>query len=63
MAEFKAGDRAKVKGYTAMEGVNSIAGWEGVIVEVRDDPAGYVILKVGETGYNMGFQEDALEKV
>jgi len=50
MATFNVGDRAKVKDRPGWSGGYKIANWEGEIVEVRDDPAGYVIMKADKTG-------------
>jgi hypothetical protein len=33
------------------------------IVEVKADPAGYVVMKADKTGYNMAFPEHEVEKV
>ncbi len=63
MAQFKVGDRVKVKDRPGWPGGYKIANWEGVIAEVKDDPAGYVIMKAEKTGYNMAFPEQELDKV
>ncbi len=63
MNEFKVGDRARVKDRTGWPGGYKIAGWEGQIVEVKDDPAGYVIMKADKTGYGMAFPVNELEKI
>jgi len=63
MSQFKVGDRVKVKDRRWWPGGYKIASWEGQIVEVKDDPAGYVIMKVDKTGYNMAFPEHELEKI
>ncbi len=63
MNEFKVGDRAKVKDRPGWPGGYKIAGWEGQIVEVKDDPAGYVIMKADKTGYDMAFPAPELEKI
>ena len=63
MAKFKVGDRARVKDRPGWPGGYKIAGWEGKIVEVKDDPEGYVIMVADKTGYRMAFHEDELEKV
>ncbi len=63
MPEFKVGDRARVKDRPGWPGGYKIANWEGKIAEVKDDPAGYVILKADKTGYNMAFPEQELEKI
>jgi hypothetical protein len=62
MAKFKVGDRVKVKDRLGWPGGYKIANWEGVI-EVKDDPAGYVIMRADKTGYNMAFPEHELEKI
>ena len=59
MAELKAGDRVKVKdkpNYT-------LSGWEGEVVEVKEDPKGWIIIKADKTGYRMAFPETELEKL
>jgi len=63
MSQFKVGDRAKVKDRPGWPGGYKIANWEGQIVEVKEDPAGYVIMKADKTGYNMAFPEHELEKI
>ena len=62
MSEFKVGDRAKVKDRPGWPDGYKIAGWEGKIVEVKDDPKGYVIMLADKTGYRMAFPEHELEK-
>ena len=63
MALFQTGDRVKVKDRPGWPGGYKIADWEGTIVEVRDDPAGYVVMKADKTGYDMAFPELELEKI
>ncbi len=63
MAKFKVGDRVKVLDRPGWPGGYKIANWEGVIVEVKQDPVGYVIMKAEKTGYNMAFPENELENV
>lgn len=62
MAKFKVGDKAKVLDRPGWPGGYKIANWEGVILEVKEDPKGYVIMKADKTGYNMAFPEWELEK-
>ncbi|MFC2041045.1 hypothetical protein ACFLTY_01835 [Chloroflexota bacterium] len=62
MPGFKVGDRVKVKDRPGWPGGYKIAGWEGKIVEVKDDPQGYVIMLADKTGYRMAFPEHELEK-
>ena len=62
MPEFKVGDRAKVKDRPGWPDGYKIAGWEGKIVEVKDDPQGYVIMLADKTGYRMAFPEHELEE-
>ena len=62
MSELKEGDRVKVKDRPGWPGGYQIAHWEGVIVEVKEDPQGYVIMKADKTGYNMALPEEELEK-
>jgi|TARA_B100000315_G_C14503745_1_gene553571 hypothetical protein len=63
MAEFKVGDRAKVMDRPGWPGGYKLAGWEGEIVDVKEDPQGWVILKADKTGYDMAFPEAELEKL
>ena len=63
MATFQTGDRAKVKDRPGWPGGYKIAGWEGEMVEVKDDPAGYIIIKADKTGYHMAFAENELEPI
>jgi len=59
MADLNLGDRVKVKdrpNYT-------ISGWEGEVVEVKEDPKGWIIIKADKTGYRMAFPESQLEKL
>jgi hypothetical protein len=63
MSQLKVGDRVKVKDRPGWPAGYKIANWEGEIVEVKADPAGYVIMKADKTGYNMAFPEHELEKV
>lgn len=55
---FKCGDKVRVKdrpNYT-------ISGWTGEVVEVKDDPNGWIIVKADKTGYRMAFPESELEQ-
>ncbi len=63
MSQFKIGDRVRVKDRPSWPGGYSIANWEGEIVEVKDNPADYVIMKADKTGYRMAFPENELEKI
>jgi hypothetical protein len=63
MAMFLVGDRVKVLDRPNWPDGYKIAGWEGSVVEVRDNPAGYVIVKADKTGYNMAFPEKELAKI
>ena len=63
MSEFKVGDRARVKDRPGWPGGYKIANWEGKIIEVKEDPEGYLIMKADKTGYNMAFPEAELEKI
>jgi hypothetical protein len=60
MAKFNVGDRVKVFDKNDWPGGYKIANWEGKIVEVIDNPAGYVVMKADKTGYNMTFSENEL---
>ena len=61
--KFAVGDRARVQDRPGWPDGYKIANWEGEIVEVKEDPAGYVILKADKTGYDMAFPEGELDKV
>ncbi len=63
MGKFNVGDRVKVKDRPGWPGGYKIAHWEGVVVEIEEDPADYVIMKADKTGYNMAFPESELDKV
>lgn len=63
MAKFSVGDKARVLDRPGWPGGYKIANWEGEIVEVKEDHAGYVIMKADSTGYNMAFPEAELEKI
>lgn len=59
MAGLNVGDRVRVKerpNYT-------LSGWEGEVVEVKEDPKGWIIIKAAKTGYKMAFPETELEKI
>lgn len=59
MAELSVGDKVRVKerqNYT-------LSGWEGEVVEVKEDPKGWIIIKAAKTGYKMAFPDTELEKV
>ncbi len=59
MADLKTGDRIRVKerpDYT-------LSGWEGEVVEVKEDPKGWIIIRADKTGYRMAFPETELEKL
>jgi len=63
MSELKVGDRVKIKDRPGWPGGYKIAGWEGTIVEVKEDPKDYVIMLADKTGYRMAFPELELEKI
>ena len=63
MGRFSTGDRARVKDRPGWTGGYSIANWEGTIVEVKEDPVGYVMMRADKTGYDMAFSEDELDKI
>lgn len=59
MAELNIGDRIRVKdrpNYT-------LSGWEGEVVEVKEDPKGWIIMRADKTGYRMAFPDIELEKL
>ncbi len=63
MGRFNVGDRVEVKDRLNWPGGYKIAHWQGVIVEVKEDPVGYVIMKADKTSYDMAFPESELEEV
>lgn len=64
MAKFRVGDRVKVLDKPNWpDGGYKIANWKGKIVEVLENPTGYVIMKADKTGYNMMFHEKELEQI
>ena len=63
MADFKVSDRVRVIDRPGWPGGYKIAGWEGTIDEVKDDPKGYVIMLADKTRYRMAFNENELEKI
>lgn len=57
--EFKSGDKVRVKdrpNYT-------VSGWTGEVVDVKEDPKGWIVIKADKTGYRMAFPESELEQV
>jgi hypothetical protein len=59
MSELSVGDKVSVKerpNYT-------LSGWEGEVVEVKEDPKGWIIIKAAKTGYKMAFPETELKKI
>jgi hypothetical protein len=59
MAKLSVGDRVRVK-----ERLNyTLSGWEGEVMEVKEDPKGWIIIKAAKTGYKMAFPDTELEKV
>ena len=64
MAEFKVVERVKVLDKPNWpDGGYKIGNWEGTVVQVVEDPAGYVTVKADKTGYDMLFHEKELEKI
>jgi hypothetical protein len=64
MAKFNVGDRVKVVDKPGRPtGFNKLANWQGDIVEVMEDPEGYVLMKTQKTRYKMTFHENELEKI
>ena len=62
MHKFNVGDRVKVLDKPNWpDGDYKIANWEGTIVQIVEDPAGYVMMKADKTGYDMLFHEKELE--
>jgi hypothetical protein len=63
MAQFKVGDKVSVKDRPGWPGGYKIANWKGEVVEVKEDPTGFVIVKAEKTGYKMAFPENEIEKI
>ncbi len=63
MSGLEAADRVRVRERPGWPGGYKIGGWEGEIVEVKEDPKGYVIMLADKTGYRMAFHENELEKI
>ena len=64
MNKFNVGERVKVLDKPNWpDGGYKLANWEGKIVEVIENPAGYVIMRADKTGYNMMFHEKELEQL
>jgi hypothetical protein len=62
MPKFNVGDRVKVLDKPNWpDGGYKIANWEGTIIQVVENPAGYVVMKADKTGYDMMFHEKELE--
>ncbi len=59
MSEVKIGDKVKVKERPQY----TLSGWTGQVVEVKDDPKGWIIIKADKTGYRMAFPLSELEKI
>jgi hypothetical protein len=59
MSELVVGDKVRVKerpNYT-------LSGWTGEVVEVKEDPKGWIIIRADKTGYKMAFPEAELQKI
>jgi hypothetical protein len=64
MSKFNVGDRVKVLDKPNWpDGGYKIANWEGTIIQVVENPAGYVMMKADKTGYDMLFHEKEVELV
>jgi hypothetical protein len=63
VTKFNVGDRVRVLDRPGWLGGYKIANWEGQIIEVKEDPLGYVIMRADKTGYDMAFPETELEKI
>lgn len=63
MAKFAVGDRVKVLDRPGWPGGYKLANWEGEIIEVKEDPRGFVIMRADKTGYHMAFPEVELERI
>jgi hypothetical protein len=62
-SKFKVGDRVRIKDRLGWPGGYKIAGWEGTIMEVKEDPKGCVVMVADKTGYRMAFPEWELERI
>lgn len=63
MVQFEMDDRVRVKDRPGWPGGYKLAGWEGRIIEVKENPEGYVVMVADKTGYRMAFPESELEKI
>ena len=64
MAKFNVGDRVKVLDKPNWpDGGYKIGNWEGTIVQVVENPAGYVMMKADKTSYDMLLHEKELEQL
>ena len=63
MNQLQVDDRVIVKDRPGWPEGYKLAGWEGRIVEVKEDPKGYVVMIADKTGYRMAFPEGELEKL
>lgn len=63
MTKFAIGDRVRVLDRPDWPGGYKLADWEGEIIEVKEDPRGFVIMRADKTGYHMAFPEVELEKI
>ena len=55
-----------VKDRVSWPGGYQITNWEeveGIIVEVKEDPARYIITRADNTGYDMAWPEDESDKI
>ena len=62
MTKFNVGDKVKVMDRLGWPNGYKIANMIGTVVEVKQSPPGYVIIKAEKTGFNMAFHEIELEK-
>jgi len=64
MPKCNIGDRVEVLDKPNWpDGGYKIANWEGTIVEIIENPAGYVVMKADKTGYNMMFHKKEFEQI
>jgi len=59
MSDLKIGDRVRVKDRPNYK----LSGWEGDVVEVKEDPKGWIIIKADKTGYRMAFPDSEIDKI
>lgn len=59
MGELQKGDRIRIKEKLGCK----VSGWKGEVIEVKEDPSGWLVVKADQTGYDMAFPENEVEKI